>query len=199
MNWQELFPSLDMQLSDWQMFLWMIWLINLALLIFNLLPIFPLDGGQILRSLLWFVFGRAHSLMIAVVIGFCGFLGLLVYLGWDAVQTGELSRGTVWLIVLVLLIVLPNCWRGFLQAREMMRLSKAPRHAGFACPSCHAAPLAGAFWVCGHCRTTFDTFATRGVCPNCGAQFSATACSDCGQAHPLAEWAVPAVGVPPRL
>jgi Zn-dependent protease len=47
-----------------------IWYINLGLLTFNLLPIYPLDGGQILRSLLWFVLGRARSLMVAVSIGF---------------------------------------------------------------------------------------------------------------------------------
>src|SRR5208282_3634552 len=35
-----------------------VWFINLGLLIFNMLPIYPLDGGQILRSLLWFVMGR---------------------------------------------------------------------------------------------------------------------------------------------
>src|SRR3954453_20847997 len=29
--------------------------INIGLLLFNMLPIYPLDGGQILRSLLWFV------------------------------------------------------------------------------------------------------------------------------------------------
>src|SRR5579864_3835584 len=29
--------------------------INKGLLIFNILPVYPLDGGQILRSLLWFV------------------------------------------------------------------------------------------------------------------------------------------------
>src|SRR3989441_4647952 len=53
-----------------------IWYINLGLLTFNLLPIYPLDGGQILRSLLWFVLGRARSLMVAVSIGFIGVGGL---------------------------------------------------------------------------------------------------------------------------
>ena len=44
--------------------------INVIILCFNLLPIYPLDGGQILRSLLWFVIGRVRSLRVAAVLGF---------------------------------------------------------------------------------------------------------------------------------
>ena len=39
--------------------------LDVVLLVFNMLPIYPLDGGQILRSLLWFVIGRGRSLLVA--------------------------------------------------------------------------------------------------------------------------------------
>ncbi len=56
--------------------------INLALLVFNLLPIYPLDGGQILRALLWFPFGAIRSLQIASVIGLVGGAGIAVLAAW---------------------------------------------------------------------------------------------------------------------
>jgi Zn-dependent protease len=53
--------------------------INLVLLIFNMLPIYPLDGGQILQALLWFPLGEIRSLQIASVIGLIGGACLAIY------------------------------------------------------------------------------------------------------------------------
>jgi Zn-dependent protease len=154
-----------------------IWYINAVLLGFNLLPIYPLDGGQILRSLLWYVVGRARSLMIASTIGLVAIVVLVVW------AFGTL-RDDPWLIVLAV-FALFQCWNGLQQARVLARIEAAPTHSGLACPNCKAAPTSGNFWTCGHCRHPFDMFATRGVCPNCGMIFNATRCLQCGHANPI--------------
>ena len=46
--------------------------INRWILCFNLLPVYPLDGGQMLRDLLWFGVGARKSLAIAASIGLAG-------------------------------------------------------------------------------------------------------------------------------
>ena len=72
-------------LNDFQEYVFWIAGINLLLLLFNMLPIFPLDGGQILQAILWFFIGRARSLRVASVIGLiCAVpLGLLFVLSGD--------------------------------------------------------------------------------------------------------------------
>ena len=159
-----------------------IWFIDLGLLIFNLLPIYPLDGGQILRSLLWFLVGRARSLMAATIVGFIGVAGL-IYLA--------VRIQSVWFGILSAFILM-NCWSGLRQARALSRLANAPRHVGFACPLCKAAPPIGSYWVCGQCKTPFDTFQHQAVCPNCTRQFAVTTCLNCGEGRPMVEWAATA-------
>ena len=67
-------------------------LINYGLLIFNLLPIYPLDGGQIFRALLWFPFGEIRSLQIASVVGLIGGAALaLLALWWSSIWTGIMA------------------------------------------------------------------------------------------------------------
>jgi Zn-dependent protease len=163
-------------------FLVAVWAINLGLLVFNLLPVYPLDGGQIVRALLWFPLGRARSLMVATIIGFVGVAGLICFALWAQ---------SIWMGAITVFIMM-NCWRGWQQARALMQLAKMPRRDGFACPSCRTSPPVGTLWVCGKCRTAFDTFETQGVCPKCGTQFAATRCLDCGAVNPISAWAMPA-------
>ena len=171
LGWYDTYP-------DAYIFIHNLWWINAILLIFNMLPIYPLDGGQILRSLLWFLFGRANSLMAASVIGFIGVIGLI---GWAVLTLNPILGGGCVLIVLC-------CWSGLTQARALARLAKMPRRDGFACPVCKTAPPLGPVWRCGRCRQPFDTFATLGTCPHCGTQFAVTQCLDCGSARPITEW-----------
>jgi Zn-dependent protease len=88
--------------------------LNAVLLGFNLLPVFPLDGGQILRGLLWFPFGEIRSLQISSVIGLIGgaILGIV-----------GLMAGSVWWAVLAFFL-LSRAWYGWQQAKAMIAASK---------------------------------------------------------------------------
>ena len=71
------------EVSDLARFVGHVWWINLGLLIFNMLPVYPLDGGQILRALLWFPLGEIRSLRIASVIGLIGGACLALIAVWN--------------------------------------------------------------------------------------------------------------------
>jgi Zn-dependent protease len=155
----------------------LVW-INGGLLVFNLLPIYPLDGGQIVRSALWFFVGRARSLQIAAVLGFIGVAGLLGLAIWQE---------SFWIGIMAFFAG-QRCVVGFRESQALRALERLPRHSGFACPTCHEPPPGGPIWLCGNCRNRFDTFSTHAVCPHCGAVHPTTTCIFCGSSHPIEQW-----------
>jgi Zn-dependent protease len=175
-GWGETMPDLSRLVEH-------VCIINFVLLGFNMLPVYPLDGGQILRSLLWFPLGRARSLVIATIIGFVGMAGFVVL--------AVVARSPWFALMCVFLFV--NCRRGLRQGLALLRMAKVPRREGLACPSCKSAPPTGAFWRCGQCRKPFDTFATAAVCPNCSATYAETGCPHCGVMSPRDAWLSPSV------
>ena len=86
-----------------------LWKINLGLLLFNLLPIYPLDGGQILRAVLWFPLGQIRSLFIASGVGFVGGGALALF---------ALYQQSIWIGVMAFFL-LSQAGRGWRQAQYM--------------------------------------------------------------------------------
>jgi Zn-dependent protease len=172
--WTRYNPGVDPNI---QSFVFALYVINLGLLIFNMLPIYPLDGGQILRAILWYFVGDARSLMIASVVGL---------LGAAAGIAVAMYLGSVWLIIIAAFAALQS-WMGFQRSRALHAVNQTPRHPGLRCPTCNNAPPALPVWTC-TCGRPFDVFASRGQCPICGAIYPTIPCPFCGKSAPPMAW-----------
>ena len=73
---------------------------NVLLLIFNLIPAFPLDGGRIARAIVWrFTGDRNKATKVSAYLG-QGFAALLILWGLYALLVNDDTTGGLWSIVL---------------------------------------------------------------------------------------------------
>ena len=83
-NFSEIFETLSK--FTLQNFLFYLFIVNLTLVVFNLIPAFPMDGGRILRSLLAIKMNRIRATQIASTIGqFIAILFLLIGLLYNPI------------------------------------------------------------------------------------------------------------------
>lgn len=77
--------------------------INLLLFLFNMVPAYPLDGGQILHAILWFFLPQRRALHYAAAVGLA-FGGLMIAFGLLGYANPELGRNLpispVWMAIL---------------------------------------------------------------------------------------------------
>lgn len=74
----------------------LVWWLNYSLLLLNILPIFPMDGGRALQEVLWMRYGFRKSMDIATRVGIVGSV-LLAIFGW--------TSGREWFIILGVLFL----------------------------------------------------------------------------------------------
>ena len=178
MGWYSAVPDLRSVIHD-------IFYIDVGLLAFNILPIYPLDGGQIFRALLWFVMGRARSLMVATIAGLIGiaaFIGLAISVArWLArrdvgLPADELLERTAARPSVVALREVASA--GWLYLSGVQRASADRRFLEVR-----------EVWT-----GILDTFQTQAVCPNCATQFGVTKDARIvGVVRPISEWYAPAM------
>jgi Zn-dependent protease len=70
----------------WVRWLYWVYTVSLFLFLFNLLPVYPLDGGQMLQSILWPKFGFYRSMLFSCNTGMVGAVIISMY----AILTGSL-------------------------------------------------------------------------------------------------------------
>jgi Zn-dependent protease len=81
-----------------------------ALLLFNLLPIYPLDGGQMLQAILWPFMGYYRSMKLSTTIGMIGAAGLAIF---------GIMFGPNFLLIFIAIWLFWYCWQKRAELREM--------------------------------------------------------------------------------
>jgi stage IV sporulation protein FB len=88
---------------------WWLFIVSGLLLALNLLPIYPLDGGQMLQAVLWKFLGHHRSMIVTCVTGMCGSVAVGVFglLHWD------------FLLILLAVWLFYSCYQQRMLLREL--------------------------------------------------------------------------------
>ncbi|MEO0588886.1 MAG: site-2 protease family protein [Planctomycetota bacterium] len=95
--------------------------VNVVLLVFNLLPVYPLDGGQMVQAVLWMFIGRANSLRVSAIFGLVVSLGLAGLMLVSGAWTGR---------PMLFLIALYIAWSSFRSLMVANLLAQLERMQG---------------------------------------------------------------------
>jgi hypothetical protein len=93
-------------------YLFWVYAISYGLLLFNMLPVFPLDGGQLLQAILWKPLGYYKSMLITVNIGLVG--SVLMAMVAFASMGNPFGGG-------IMLVIAINCFMTCMQYRTHLR------------------------------------------------------------------------------
>ncbi|MEM9252529.1 MAG: site-2 protease family protein [Planctomycetota bacterium] len=92
--------------------------VNVILLVFNMLPIYPLDGGQTLQGILWVFMGRASSLRVAATIGLVASLAIGVLM----LVSGAVMRSPFLFLIAIFLAM--ESFRGLAVAKYLATIER---------------------------------------------------------------------------
>jgi Zn-dependent protease len=106
----------------WLGAVWIFYQVNLLLLAFNVLPIYPLDGGQLFQCALWPFVGLQRAMTIACQVGLVGCIGLGV---WGL--AGE--RGSM--LIFIALFGGFTCWQRLRMLRYGMIVDEQIKYAPY--------------------------------------------------------------------
>jgi hypothetical protein len=103
-------PAMLLLASDTQLWIMRVFGVSYLLLIFNLLPIYPLDGGRIVQAVLWERNDYASSIETATSVGMVGAICVGLF---------GLFIEESWLLLMIAVFGYATCWQTRRQAREL--------------------------------------------------------------------------------
>ena len=165
--------------GDVSALLWTWSWLNVYMLAANVLPIWPLDGGQIVAALSQACLGRTRA---AAVVGALGLAGSLA-LAWAAVRFGDAITGAFAALL---------AWGNLAWLRSARAMRRYRRRVGLnaaaACPHCGRPALLGPIHLCAACGERGNALLHAGRCWACDAAAGEIACPECGRPSAAGEW-----------